>query len=292
MTKTRESNGKKVHFARHGCSDAKVCTGSDQEYRMLEDDEWIKFGRVIYDSREGERKKDVLERYKIAWTAVNRSPPPALLDNGAPVNFLSNPAYTLSHRIPWFDQATFQASVPLAAPRRTPAPAIASTSSGPGTSGVQTSSSHPRSPNQTRINIQGQCPAISSTSSGSGTSGVQPSSSHSRSGVQPSSSHHGSQTKIDLRGQFPSIIGGLNNGFLEYLRSQDKLRIKVVFVLDPKFVCTKKIDVYNCTVDIHPDDARAVMEEMSGCIHEDVDQQGCEPGQKRYICMSWVRTSG
>jgi hypothetical protein len=188
-----------------------------------------------------------LERYKIAWTAVKQSPAP--LDNGAPVNFLSNPVYTLSSHIPWFDQANFPPSVSRAAPQPTPQPAIASTSSGPGTSGVQPLSSHLSSPlDQTDY-------------------------------------------KIDLIGQFPKIRG-FNKGFVEYLRSKDKPRIQVVFILDPKFVSTKVIDAYNGPVEIGPDDAKAVMEEMNGCIHEAEDQSDCKPGQKRYICMSWVRPSG
>jgi len=71
----------------------------------MEHDEWIKFGRALYESRSGNRKDQVLERYKVAWTAIHHSLPP--LDDGAPVNFLRNPQYTVSNYIPWFDQAKF-----------------------------------------------------------------------------------------------------------------------------------------------------------------------------------------
>jgi hypothetical protein len=31
------------------------------------------------------------------------------------------------------------------------------------------------------------------------------------------------------------------------------------------------------------------MLEDAGCIHLSKNQSGCTPGQKQYICMSWVR---
>jgi hypothetical protein len=215
----------------------------DKEFRKLENDEWIKFGRVIYDSRDGSRKNCVLERYKFAWTEIYQSPAP--LDNGAPANFLSNPAYAFSGQIPWFDQAKFPPSASLPASHPTE-PAIAATSSEPtGTSGVPSiATSHPiPPPNQTRVNLQGQ---------------------------------------------FPSIHGGLNNGFMEYLSTQEKLKIQVVFVLDAWFR-PMEINAYNNTVDIDSNDAKEVMQEMRECIPLHKDQKGCKSGRKRYLCMSWVR---
>lgn len=185
----------------------------------------------------------MLERYKIAWTEIYQSPAP--LDNGAPANFLSNPAYTFSGQIPWFDQAKFLPSASLRTPQPPTEPGIASTSSEPAASGVPSSSLPNRPPKQTRINLQGK---------------------------------------------FPSIHGGLNDGFVEYLR-QEKLKIQVVFILDAWFKPTG-INAYNSTVDLDPDDAKEVIQESKEYLPLHKDQKGCESGRKRYLCMSWVCPSG
>ena len=171
-----------------------------------------------------------MERYKIAWTTLHNSPPP--LTNGVPVDFLPNPAYTVSKNNPWFTQADF----PVDAANPQP-----SSSSDPGL---------------------------------------------------PPSIHDVlafSRTKVALEGRFPNIVGGLNDGFKEYLKSKEKCKIGAVFILDPKFkVDTKEPDAYYAPVVTHPKDAEAVAQEMGGCMSLSKDQKGCKYPQKRYLCMSWV----
>lgn len=75
---------------------------------------------------------------------------------------------------------------------------------------------------------------------------------------------------------------------MEYLSTQEKLKIQVVFVLDAWFR-PMEINAYNNTVDIDSNDAKEVMQEMRECIPLHKDQKGCKSGRKRYLCMSWVR---
>jgi hypothetical protein len=184
-----------------------------------------------------------LERYKIAWTALHDSPPP--LTNRVLVDFLLNPAYTVSKNIPWFDQADF-----------------------------------PVTGNMQQAGTLHQQNAAEPQPSSSSVPGL------------PSSIHDvlvSSRTKITLEGHFPRIDGGLNDGFMEYLKNKEKLKIGAVFILDPKFkVNTKEPDAYYATVVTHPKDTEAVAQEMAGCIPLSKDQKGCEYPQKHYFCMSWV----
>jgi hypothetical protein len=170
-----------------------------------------------------------LERYKIAWTTLHSSPPP--LTNGVPVDFLPNPAYTVSKNIPWFTQADFP------------------------------------------VDAAGPQPSSSAT------------------GLPPSIHDVlvSSKTKITLEGRFPKIVGGLIDGFEEYLKSKEKCRIGAVFILDPKFkVDTKEPDAYYSPVVTHFKDAEAVVREVGGCMPLSKDQKGCKYPQKCYLCMSWV----
>ncbi len=210
---------------------------------------------MLYESRGGTRKNDVLERYKIAWTKLHNSPPP--LANGSPVNFLPNPAYTLSKHIPWFDQASF----------------LPENEQQAGSSTVH---------QEQRADPQPSSSSVEGLSSPLGL---------------PRSMHDvlvSSRTKITLEGSFPHIIGGLNDGHTEYLKKKntEKLGIGAVFILDPKFkVDTMEPNAYFAPVVTHPKDAEAVAREMGGCIPLSKDQKGCQYPQNRYLCMSWVRIS-
>ena len=86
---------------------------------------------------------------------------------------------------------------------------------------------------------------------------------------------------ITLKGPFPCIIGGLNKGLTDYLKYQEKPWIWVIFILNPNFkVKKKRPNTYFTSIFTHPNNAKAVMQEMEGCIYPSEDQEGCDNPQK------------
>ncbi len=200
-----------MHIKKHTCSECQQPCTPYQDFRNMENDEWIKYRRALYYSRSGNRRNEVLDRYKIAWTTLYNSPP--LLDDGAPVNFLRNPEFTVSTHIPWFDQANFPPEKLHPRSSTIPPP-----QTGPSTI------HHPQledpQPSTSDLLFSLSAPTF------------------------PRSSINdvlvSGKIKITLEGPFPRIIGGLNEGLTEYSKYQEKPRIRVIFILDPNFKVGKK----------------------------------------------------
>ena len=74
------------------------------EDRTLDNSDWVKFGRAIYLGRNGQRKKDVLQRYKDAWRAEYQDQE-ALDDTGNPRDLLHNPDYKCRQPVPWWKKS-------------------------------------------------------------------------------------------------------------------------------------------------------------------------------------------
>src|SRR6266705_1754324 len=128
---SRESNSHATHIKTHSCTERKPCNPTN--FRSMEDDDWVKFGYVIWKGRSGLRQDQVLQLYQRAWRNIYNSQAP--LDGPGPVNFLNNPQYVLSKPVPWLGALAPN----LAAP---PQP-VASSSSGPQPAPVASSSSVP-----------------------------------------------------------------------------------------------------------------------------------------------------
>ena len=72
--------------------------------RTLDNSDWVKFGRSIYLGRNGQRKKDVLQRYKDAWGAEYQDQE-ALDETGNPKDVLHNPDYKCRQPVPWWTKS-------------------------------------------------------------------------------------------------------------------------------------------------------------------------------------------
>ncbi len=95
--------------------------------------------------------------------------------------------------------------------------------------------------------------------------------------------------KTRLKGQFPHIEGGLNDGLVEYWKDPQRRMVRVIFILNPTFIISiPEVDAYIGVVQAHPDVAKEVNGELNGCMYLSLDQSGCRGSEKKYFCMSWV----
>jgi hypothetical protein len=68
----------------------------------MEDDDWIKFGYVIWASQKGSLKAQAFDSYKAAWQSLYHSD--ARVEKNGPVDFLHDPQYTCHKPVPWRPQ--------------------------------------------------------------------------------------------------------------------------------------------------------------------------------------------
>jgi hypothetical protein len=234
--------------------------------RPIANDDWIKFGYVVWASSRNSDRKKVLALYKNAWSAIYDTDP--LLENGHPVDFLHNPQYTCSQSVPWRPEVEAR-FIPLE-----PQP---STSKAP--------SSVPELPEST--NSPQSLPAPSITKNATAEDLELP--------AKLIEVFGSVKFDIVLSGSFPKIKDGLFPGFLEHL-DQDfqNARLRVFFPIIPQYIILNPNNVASTeisTIEIDSKDAMLLKEVEPNCIHLAKDQSKCHPNRVRYICKSWVRQS-
>lgn len=228
----------------------------------MENDDWIKFGYVIWASVTGDLKAQALRYYTQAWISLYHSEP--MLQDDGPVDFLNDLRYTCSKLVPWRPavEARFSALVPEAStsnppPQRLPAPA-SPFPIGP----APTFNPFPQPAyNKPSEILLGQLKAAS--------------------------------FDAIYESPYPRIKGGFFPGFPKYIdNSAKKMRLRVVFLLIPQYRIVdrdKKPAADVSTVEISDADFKAISLHEPDCLYEAADQSKCARGKTRYFCSSWVR---
>jgi len=268
LTVHRESNSAKQHKMSHTCSAENPCTTHSN--RHMENDDWVKFGYVLWATRNGVRKGHVLELYGNAWKKIYSSEP--LLEDGGPVNFLWNPQYTCAKPVPWL-------SVALAEDIEAPIGGYASTNP----AGPPNPTSLPDTAGPSDIAKSGPSPSPQSDDQVPAISGSQDS--------DLDKVLKSVQCKV-IHQAPPRIQDGFFPGFVSYLEaSESHQRLYVVFPIIPQY----RIDHqdYKPTSDVSlmeldPDDVEEINKAERGCLYAAKDQANCQPGRLRYFCSSWV----
>jgi hypothetical protein len=256
----RESNNAKQHAKTHTCSQDHPCTTHGQ--RHLENDDWVKFGHVLWASRGGERQRHVLGLYQKAWRAIYSSEAP--LVDGGPVNFLRNPQYTCAKPIPWLSRALAEDDE---LPEEHSGFQMPADPADPAQAGPSTS-------------LRGEDPA--------------PASSGSRGGLDESLEMALNSVQCNvIHYPLPKIQDGFFPAFPSYLEqpSEPHQRLRVVFPIVPPYMIY--VRDYKPTPDINlmkidREDIQEISQADSHCFYPAKDQVGCPPGRVRYFCSSWV----
>jgi hypothetical protein len=276
---SRESGSAKQHNQSHKCEEGDPCTDGTLGYRKMENDDWVKFGWVLWASRKEGRQQFVLERYKQAWTAIYDTEP--LLDSdGGPVNFLHNAQYTCHKPIPWLAAAVEGGPAVQPGTRPSISEVEVRLATPPG--------SYPQ-PEAGPSNLAGDS-AINSIPPSPRACSTPPTDD------QPTEAGladllKASPCQIQSVSPFTMIKGGLFPGFREYLANPNRKCLRVVFPIIPQyhiFDKNQKSTPYINVMDISEDDADAICQVDPECLYLAEDQGECVEGQVRYFCSSWV----
>jgi hypothetical protein len=228
----------------------------------MENDDWIKFGYVIWASATDVLKTQALQSYRRAWKSLYDSEP--MLEGDGPVDFLNNPKYTCSHLVPWRPrvEARFSVQVPEAStstpsPRRQPAP-VSPFPTGPAPSFSPLPHPADDKPNESLL---GQLKAASFDAA--------------------------------YDSPYPRIKNGLFPGFCKYIDNPaKKMRLRVVFPIIPQYRIINQDDKPTSdvsTIEISQADFMAISKHEPNCLYAAADQSKCARGKTRYFCSSWVR---
>jgi hypothetical protein len=253
----------------------------------MENDDWVKFGWVLWASRKEGRQQFVLERYQQAWRSIYETDPP-LDSDGGPVNFLHNPQYTCRHPIPWLDTALKDG--PAVQPQP-PAKREVRSATPPGSDFQPVAG--PSTFTTVEEDIQtGASPIdpLPSSPRAPSTPDVPPTEDQPAETVLDRLLKN-SPCHIESVSAFTLIKGGLFPGYREYLVRPNKKCLRVVFPIIPQYRIlnkTQKSTPYISSMDISVDDADVICQVDPECLYAADDQGNCAEGQFRYFCSSWV----
>ncbi len=283
----RESNSSTQHKNTHGCSEDNPC--SPVPYRLMENDDWVKFGFVIWNTRDGKHKDHVLELYQRAWRQIYKSEP--LLVNGGPADFLPNPQYICQKPVPWLP-AVNAAIIPAStAAHSAPLQSQPGMLTSPHIRVDQSSAAGPVALSDPAALLPG---TSTSCDSGMAYSSTPSDRSHTENYGNPDKRLEelllSASPKI-VYSLFHKIQDGFFPGFDEHLANPSKTRLRAVFALMPQYSIftqdnqpTPNVDF----VDVDQEDMDVISKAQRGCLYRAKDQDGCAPGKVRCFCVSWV----
>lgn len=275
---------------------------------MMEDDDWVKFGLVIWAGRTEGRQQFALKRYQQAWKNLHKTEPP-LDRKGRPKNFLHNEQYTCRKAVPWLATALEDGPLedspddspddspsedgPALQPRTSTSIHHPPSNAEPGPSTYRTASQE-AGPSYSDVPEPGPFPASPGNSMpsprGPSTPEVPPTKEEP---VEASLDRlfKNSTYEVESIPPFSKIKGGFFAGFRDYLARPFKNCLRVIFPIIPQYQITNqnnKSTAYVNPMEISPADADAISQVDSKCLYRAENQAGCPKGQVRYFCSSWV----
>jgi hypothetical protein len=227
----------------------------------MENDDWVKFGHVLWASHTGNGKKQILDRYKKAWRSIYNSQP--RLEKQGPVDLLHDPKYTCHKPVPWRTEVEGRFSDPFVR-------------QAPSTSAASASAPAPDLPIDPPPTLSVPVVAEADLSLD----------------MELNNLLKKARPDIAYGTPFPRLKGGFFPGFQNYLTGHNpKLRVKVIFPIIPQYILPEQQDAPSCdagSIQVDNADVEMLSEAEPGCIIIDQDQTNCPIGKRRILCNSWV----
>lgn len=97
----------------HICGNGQPCGVDGDGFRRMQDDDWVKFGAVLYLSKKGARRAEVLERHQQAWRTLYQQEAP-LDHESKPIDRVGDSNFRCAGQLPWFDHSKWTIIPPAA----------------------------------------------------------------------------------------------------------------------------------------------------------------------------------